>query len=91
MQIKLLGFIPEIVVALRLRKHKECKALFKSGRGNLAFEDLVYSAAKLLLQLRGRLEPSVDRFVDRPERLAGHETVARVATGPIRKHSITQQ
>ena len=66
MQIKLLGFIPEIVVALRLRKHKECKALFKSGRGNLAFEDLVYSAAKFLLQLRRRFEPCVNSFIYRP-------------------------
>ena len=29
------------MVALRLRKHKEREALFKSGGGNLALEDLV--------------------------------------------------
>src|SRR4030095_10941819 len=82
MKIQLLRFVPEIAGIFRLRKDKECEALVKSRRRNLAFQDFGYGAGEFLLQIRRRFKTSLDRFVDRPKGLAAHETVARVATGP---------
>ena len=91
MQIQFLRFIPVVVVVFRLRQHEQREAFFKSRRWQLAFDDFLYCAGKFFLQVRGRLKTGVDRFVNRPERLAGYKAVACIPARPIGKHAVLQQ
>src|SRR5262249_20267736 len=74
-------------VSLRVVREKR-KAVFKSGRRQLAFDGFLYGNCHFLLRVAGRLKTGIDRFVDRPERLARHKTIGCSAAGPIWEHAV---